>query len=158
MYLEQLVNRTSAYFDANNLGIIEKRQIPTKVLKKINDKTAVVKLLAKAKVDYFIYFNNIYCEIECKETSKTYFDLNLVMSHQHEYLQKLISLNIHAYLLVFFSFYEKIIAINYAKLMELIANKRLKKKINFNELNLCGIEVPIVYPGILDITKIINYF
>lgn len=158
MYLEQLVNRTSAYFAANNLGIIEKRQIPTVVLKKINEKTVVVKLLAKAKVDYFIYFNKTYCEIECKETSKTYFNLNLVMSHQHDYLQKLNLLNIQTYLLVFFSLYEKIIAINYAKLMQLITNKKLNKKINFKDLKLCGKEVPIVYPGILDITKIINYF
>lgn len=158
MYLEQLVNRTSAYFIANNLGIIEKRQIPTKVLKKINEKTAIVKLLSKAKVDYFIYFNNIYCEIECKETSKSYLNLNLVLKHQHEYLQKLNALNIHAYLLVYFSFYEKIMAINYAKLTQLITAKKLKKKINFKDLKLCGIEVPIVYPGILDITKIIDYF
>ena len=156
MYLEQLVNRTSLYYDANNLGIIEKRQIPTRILKKINEQTAIVKLLAKAKVDYFVYINNTYCEIECKQTSKTYFNLNLVANHQQQYLQKLNNLNIKAFLLVFFSFYEKIIAINYKDLSQLIKDKKLKKKIDFKDFKLYGKEISIVYPGILDFSKIVN--
>lgn len=156
MYLEQLVNRTSQYYDANNLGIIEKRQIPTRIIKKINEQTAIVKLLAKAKVDYFVYIDKKYFEIECKETSKAYFDLNLLMSHQHEYLNKLNTLNINGYLLIFFSYYEKIIAISYQKLLQLIKLKKLGKKISFDYLKKDGIEMPIIFPGILDFKKLIK--
>ena len=156
MYLEELVNRTSQYYDAYNLGLIEKRQIPTRVIKKLSLQTAIVKLLAKAKVDYFVYINNQYFEVECKQTSKTYFDLNLIMKHQHDYLKKLTFLNIASYILIYFSTYDKVYAISYSKLLKVIEQKKISKKINFISIKNNGIEIPIIYPGILDFKKMIK--
>lgn len=152
MYIEQLVDRTIVYYQSNNLGLLEKRQIPIKVLKHINETTIVAKLIAKAKVDYFGYINHKYIEIECKQTVHEYFDLKLIKTHQLEYLKQVSSMCL-SYIFIYFERYNEVIAISYQNLM--LAKKENKKNaIPFNLIKKHGIQLEIVYPGILNLAKL----
>lgn len=150
MYIEQLVDRTIVYYQINQLGLLEKRQIPIKVLKHINETTIVAKLVAKAKVDYFGYINNHYIEMECKQTKHEYFDIALIKSHQLNYLKEIDSFGYGSYLLIYFEKYDKVIALSYQQLIDC---KKIAKKnaLPFSIVAEQGKEIEIIYPGILNL-------
>lgn len=153
MYIEQLVDRTILYYQFNNIGFLEKRQIPIKVLKHINETTIVAKLVAKAKVDYFGYLNNHYLEIECKQTIHDYFDTALIKNHQLNYLKTVSQMKALSYIFIYFEKYNTIIAISYDKLV--FAKKENKKNaLPFELVKRYGIQIDLVYPGILDLSKL----
>lgn len=154
MYIEQLVDRTIVYYQFNNLGFLEKRQIPIKVLKHINETTIVAKLTAKAKVDYFGYINNQYLEIECKQTKHDYFDLLLIKQHQLNYLKYVSNNHCLSFVLIYFELYDKVIAISYEQLIQC---KQIAKKnaLPFKIVAEHGIELEIIYPGILNLKKLL---
>ena len=153
MYIEQLVDRTISYYSFRNLGFLEKRQIPIKVLKHINETTIVAKLFAKAKVDYFGFIKNKYIEIECKQTKHEYFDMLLIKKHQLDYLKWVSSLNSLSYVFVYFEQYDKTIAITYENLIK--CKQEVKKNaLPFAKMLEHGIELNVIYPGILDIDKL----
>jgi len=154
MYIEQLVDRTVSYYWANNLGFLEKRQIPIKVLKHINETTIVAKLTAKAKVDYFGFINNKYIEIECKQTMHEYFDMLLIKHHQLDYLKAVSDMGASSFVFIYFEKYDKVIALTYQHLLD----SKLEAKKNAMPYEIVarhGIELNIVYPGILDLTKLL---
>ena len=154
MYIEQLVDRTIDYYQFNSLGFLEKRQIPIKVLKHINDTTIVAKLVAKAKVDYFGYLNNKYLEIECKQTKHECFDMSLIKSHQLCYLKYVDACGSLAYVLVYFERYNKVIALTYKQL--LACKKEVKKNaLPYSCMAKHGTELEIIYPGVLNIKKLL---
>lgn len=154
MYIEQLVDRTVSYYQFNNLGFLEKRQIPIKVLKHINETTIIAKLVAKAKVDYFGFINGKYLEIECKQTKHEYFDIALIQKHQLNYLKYVDENKCLALLFVYFEKYDKVIALSY---QQLIKCKQVAKKnaLPFEIVAKHGIELEIIYPGILNIMKLL---
>ena len=154
MYIEQLVDRTIAYYQFNNLGFLEKRQIPIKVLKHINETTIVAKLTAKAKVDYFGYIKNNYIEIECKQTKHEYFDLALIKHHQLDYLKYVDECGCKSFVLIYFEKYDKVIALPYK---QLLTCKQIAKKnaLPFGIVAKQGTELEIIYPGILNINKLL---
>lgn len=153
MYIEQLVDRTISYYQFNNLGFLEKRQIPIKVLKHINETTIIAKLIAKAKVDYFGYINKQYVEIECKQTKHDYFDISLIKHHQINYLKFVNDCGCKSFVFVYFEQYDKVIALSYE---QLIKCKKLAKKnaLPFKLVAEQGNEIDIIYPGILNINKL----
>ncbi|XQP55183.1 MAG: Holliday junction resolvase RecU [Mycoplasmoidaceae bacterium] len=154
MYIEQLVDRTVSYYQFNNLGFLEKRQIPIKVLKHINETTIVAKLIAKAKVDYFGYINNKYIEIECKQTKHDYFDIALIKSHQLNYLKYVTDNDCFSFLFIYFEKHDKVIALSYSQLLD--CKQRAKKNaLPFNLVAEHGTELEIIYPGILNIKKLL---
>jgi len=153
MYLEQLVERTILFYCNNKIGFLEKRQIPIKILKHINEKTVVASLISKAKVDYFGYINNKYFEMECKQTIHDYFDINLIKEHQLRYLKEVNNQNCMSLVLIYFELYDKVIAIEYSKLM-FLREKLKKKSLPFNSVVENGIEIEVIYPGILDLIKL----
>ncbi|MCQ2956852.1 MAG: Holliday junction resolvase RecU [Mycoplasmoidaceae bacterium] len=153
MYIEQLVDRTISYYQFNNFGFLEKRQIPIKILKHINETTVVAKLIAKAKVDYFGYINEHYVEMECKQTKHEYFDIALIKHHQLNYLKYVDSFGYDSILLIYFEKYDKVIALSY---QQLLTCKKLAKKnaLPFNIVAEQGTEIEIIYPGILNLKKL----
>lgn len=153
MYIEQLVDRTIIYYQFNKLGFLEKRQIPIKVLKHINETTILAKLTAKAKVDYFGYINHNYVEIECKQTKHDYLDISLIKHHQLNYLKYVDENNCSSFVFIYFEKYDMVIAISYQQL--LACKKEVKKNaLPFNKVAEHGTELEIVYPGILNIKKL----
>lgn len=153
MYIEQLMNRTIQYYQTNNIGHLEKRQIPMKILKHVNKKIVLAKLIDKAKVDYFLYINKKYFEIECKQTQKDYFDLALIKKHQAKYLNEIRKINGEGLLIIYFELFEKIICISYKKLMAL-AQKINRKKIKYSLIKKWGIVIELIFPGILNLKKL----
>jgi recombination protein U len=103
MYAEAVIDRTCDYYRQKELAIIEKRQIPIKIIRRIDETTIVGKLQAKSFVDYFGVINGHYFEFEVKETDADCFNVNLIKKHQFEYLQYLIKLNIKCFIIVYFS-------------------------------------------------------
>ena len=149
MYIEQLMNRTIEYYQTNNIAHLEKRQIPIKILKHINKEVVIAKLIAKAKVDYFLYIKKRYVEIECKQTQKNYFDLTLIKKHQAKYLSEIQKINgTSSLLMIYFEQFDQIICIQYEKLMNL-AQKR--KKIEYSIIKKHGVIVEVIFPGILNL-------
>jgi recombination protein U len=84
MFLEEVINRTADYLITNNLGVIEKREIPIKIIKKLSENTCVGKITAKSRLDYFCIAKNKYFEFDAKETSEDYFSTTLIKNHQLE--------------------------------------------------------------------------
>ncbi|GHU49753.1 Holliday junction resolvase RecU [Bacilli bacterium] len=113
MYLEELVNRTANYCFINKIAIIEKREIPIKIIKKINDDTVIGKLTKKSKLDYFCYVNNKYFEFDAKETNEDVFRISNIASHQLEYMHSLSTNMINSYILIYFNKYSKIYMVGY---------------------------------------------
>ena len=151
MYIEQLVERTIDFYNCKNICHIEKRHIPLKIIKKINETTAVAKILTKSFVDYFGTINGKYVEFECKQTVNEYFDLNLIKSHQWEYLNTIGNYqNSLSFIIICFEKIDSIILIDTKTLKE--CHKQNKnKKIPYNLLIKYGIKLEIIYPGIIDI-------
>mgnify|MGYP003298129241 CR=1 FL=1 len=154
MYIEQLVDRTIVYYQSNNLGLLEKRQIPIKVLKHINETTIVAKLIAKAKVDYFGFINNQYLEIECKQTKHDYFDISLIKHHQLDYLKYVSDNHCKSFLFIYFEKYDKVIALSYLQLMTCKQTAK-KNALPFKLVAEQGTEIEIIYPGVLNLKKLL---
>lgn len=153
MYIEQIVDRTLIYYQINNLGLLEKRQIPIKVLKHINESTVLAHLVAKAKVDYFGYINNQYIEMECKQTKQDYFDISLIKSHQLNYLKYVDGVGCKSIILIYFEKHDKIVGISYQQLIN--CKREIKKNaLPFDKVIEYGTELEIIYPGILNLKKL----
>ena len=153
MYIEQLMNRTIQYYQTNNIAHLEKRQIPIKILKHINKQIVIAKLIDKAKVDYFLYINKKYVEIECKQTKKDHFDLSLIKNHQAKYLNEIKKIDGVGLLIVYFELFDRTIGIFYEELKKLI-QKNKQKKIKYSLLRRHGILIELIFPGILNLKKL----
>lgn len=153
MYVEQLMNRTIQYYQINNIAHLEKRQIPIKILKHINREIVIAKLIDKAKVDYFLYINKKYVEIECKQTKKDYFDLTLIRKHQEKYLNEIKKIGGIGLLIVYFELFDQTIGIFYEELKKLI-QKNKQKKIKYSLLKKYGTLIELIFPGILNLKKL----
>lgn len=153
MYIEQLMNRTIQYYQNNNIAHLEKRQIPIKILKRVNGKIVLAKLIDKAKVDYFLYINKKYVEIECKQTKKEYFDLALIRGHQEKYLNEIKKIGGIGLLIVYFELFDQTICIFYEELKKLI-QKVKRKRISYITFKKHGILVELIFPGILNLRKL----
>lgn len=63
MYTESIVDRTIEYYNIHeNQIFIEKRNVPIKIIKKIDNSTVIGKLIQKSYIDYFGVINNKYFE------------------------------------------------------------------------------------------------
>lgn len=153
MYIEQLMNRTIQYYQINNIAHLEKRQIPIKIIKHINREIILAKLIDKAKVDYFLYINKKYVEIECKQTQKKYFDLSLIKRHQAKYLKEIKEIGGISLLIIHFELVNQTIGIYYEKLIRLVQKIKVKK-INYSLLKKHGTKIEIIFPGILNLKKL----
>lgn len=153
MYIEQLMNRTIQYYRINNIAHLEKRQIPIKILKHINKQIVIAKLINKAKVDYFLYINKKYVEIECKQTKKDYFDLALIKKHQEKYLNEIKKTGGMALLIVYFELFDQTIGIFYEELKKLM-QKIKQKRISYILFKKHGIVIELIFPGILNLKKL----
>ena len=69
MYIEELINRTIDYYWYNKDNIyFEKRFVPFKILKIMNNNVFLGKLLSKSTVDYTGVFKHRHLEFEVKQT------------------------------------------------------------------------------------------
>jgi recombination protein U len=102
MYAEELINRTIDYLHGTNC-LIEKRNIPIKIVKDLNNNLIMGKLLSKSTVDYCGFVNNKHIEFEVKQTNHLNFTIEMIKPHQYEYLLKAHHIGSLAFVIVHFS-------------------------------------------------------
>jgi recombination protein U len=106
MYIEEIINRTIDYYINHYDCLLEKRNIPIKIVKDLDNNMIVGKLLSKSYVDYSGYINNHHLEFESKQTNNKHFSISLIKDHQYSYLIKVQRLNCLAFVIVYFSLYD----------------------------------------------------
>jgi recombination protein U len=107
MYAEETINRTATFLSSRNICLIEKRELPIKIIKKVDSTTIVGKLLAKSYIDYFGVYKGKYFEFEVKQTIEEKLKLDIIKQHQFERIKFLSENNIFCFFVVYFSKYEK---------------------------------------------------
>jgi recombination protein U len=113
MYAETIVQRSCDYYRLHSMAFIEKRQLPIKVIKKINENTIVAKLLNKSYVDFFGSYQGKHIEFEVKETSNENLLTSILKPHQFEYLTTLNESQIQCFLIIYFTKYDKFYYIDF---------------------------------------------
>jgi recombination protein U len=82
MYLETIINRSCEFYKNKGICLIEKRQIPFKFIKTLDNGVFYGKLQAKSFLDYFGVANGKHIEFEAKQTQFEYFNTDLIKKHQ----------------------------------------------------------------------------
>ena len=88
MYIEELVNKTISYYEANNICHIEKRNLPIKIVSKKETKIEG-HLNKKSFTDFFGLIDGKYIDFESKQTNGDNFSLSLIKEHQIKHIIKI---------------------------------------------------------------------
>lgn len=153
MYAEEMVNRTRMFYLNSDDIYIEKREIPIKIVKKMNNNFIVGKLLNKSFVDYFGYYKKYFFEFEVKETSQDFFNVNLIKPHQLEFLTKINKHGVKTFILVYFSLYSAFYLIEYTWLMK---QKEISNSIEYKKIQNECYKLEIFFPGILNLKQVFS--
>lgn len=156
MFLEEIINRTISYYSSKNIAYFEKRNIPFKILKMINEKTFVGLLFSKSTVDYTGVYKQTHYEFEAKQTEKTTFDFKNLKNHQYLFLKKMCdSFNACCFLIIYMAKFDKFYLIEFKKIVEYI---QLNKThiIHFDQIQKYGHELEIYYHGILNLVEVLE--
>lgn len=149
MYAEELVNRTNSYYYERDIALIEKRYIPIKIIKILNENTIIGKLLAKSYVDYCGIYKGKHIEFEVKQTNNNNFDLSLIKQHQ---LKHLINNKRHggiAFIIVYFNSLEQFYLISIDNILEWKQNNKSNTIKHEFIKDKCQL-IEISFPGIID--------
>ncbi|MDR1234772.1 MAG: Holliday junction resolvase RecU [Mycoplasmataceae bacterium] len=151
MYAEEMVNRTIDYLSNKNC-LIEKRNIPIKIVKDLNNNMIVGKLLCKSTVDYCGFVNNRHIEFEVKQTNQTNFHVDLIKPHQYAYLIKASQCNCMAFVIVHFSLCDEFYLLSIQWIDQYLV-KYNKKTIKYEDIKKECQLISIIYPGILNLIE-----
>ena len=130
---------------------MEKRNVPFKLCKKINEQMFLGKLYSKSTVDYTGVYKNYHLEFEAKQTIAGNFDLHLIKTHQFNFLKNMHE-NYHCICFLIIQFFD--IDETYLLPIEnLIAycSEHKKKSIPYDAVAKMSYKLEIVFPGILNI-------
>ncbi|GHU47765.1 hypothetical protein FACS1894218_2880 [Bacilli bacterium] len=106
-YAETMIDRTCQYYQSNHIALMEKREVPIKILKRINETTIMGKLMSKSSVDYFGCYQMKHFEFEVKQTNERNFSLDMIKSHQLAFLKECVSYGVESFLVIYFGVYDK---------------------------------------------------
>ena len=147
MYIEELINRTIDYYWYNKDNIyFEKRFVPFKILKIMNNNVFLGKLLSKSTVDYTGVFKHRHLEFEVKQTEKDFFDFSLIKKHQWMFMNRMNKMGIYCFLIIYFSLNDIILLVPFYAI----------KKIPFLQLQKDSYQMEVIYPGIINLAEILN--
>ena len=149
MYAETLIQRSCDYYRLHNIAFIEKRQLPIKIIKRINETTIIGKLLNKSYVDFFGCHQGKHIEFEVKETGNDNLTLSILKPHQFEYLELIAKHNIECFLIVYFSKYDEIYRIDFPWILKYIRHHKIKQ-ISYENIKTACQLLPIIFPGIVN--------
>lgn len=150
MYIEELVNKTISYYEANNICHIEKRNLPIKIVSKKETKIEG-HLNKKSFTDFFGLIDGKYIDFESKQTNGDNFSLSLIKEHQIKHIIKINSFNGISFIVLHFFDLNKTYLLSW-KLLELIYSKfTLYQNIPIEFFEKNAIEIELVFPGILDL-------
>jgi recombination protein U len=155
MMLESLINKTIKYYDQNNIALFHKKEIPISFskIKKNNGKINIInaKIKNKSTIDYYGIYNGTFYAFEAKSTKLNSLPIKNIKEHQINYLNKIIKYGGKGFLIVAFQKYDEYFVIK----NELIKNLK-NKSLNIKIARKNGIQLEIIYPGILDFLNILQ--
>ncbi|MDR0674729.1 MAG: Holliday junction resolvase RecU [Mycoplasmataceae bacterium] len=151
MYAEEVVNRTIDYLSNTNC-LIEKRNIPIKIVKELNGNLVIGKLLSKSTVDYCGFANCKHIEFEVKQTSQVNFSVEMIKPHQYSYLLKAEHAGSIAFVIVYFSLHDKFHLLP-IKWIDECTKINQTKTIKYDRIAKECQLLSIVYPGILNLLE-----
>lgn len=154
MYLETLINITNEKYLNENICVVTK--IPTNVKLMNTDANFITKAAFQTSFncDYIGVYKGIYLEFEAKETSKNYFDFNLIRKNQSEKLLKVNHNGGISFLIIHFSEYESYFLVEFLKILEWI--KENKKRIPYEWFLEYGYEIYLTNDLKLDYVSVIS--
>ncbi|MDR0856924.1 MAG: Holliday junction resolvase RecU [Mycoplasmataceae bacterium] len=155
MYAEALMNRTCDFYKDRGIALIEKREIPIKITKNLNDSMIIGKLLKKSTVDYVGSVDGRRFEIEVKQTKNNNWSIDMLQEHQYNYLLSLKKFKIDGYVLVYFSQQEEFYLLDIEWIHKTIQNQKTRT-IKYEKISSENKKIPITFPGIIDILTVIN--
>lgn len=110
MALEEMINKTNAYYRLHEIALIAKRPTPVKVIK-TNEFKHIVDgfFLEPSSLDYVGIYNGYYLDFEAKETtSKKGFPFQNISIHQIEAMKEIIKHHGYCFAIIFLKAYNEI--------------------------------------------------
>ncbi|MDR2846742.1 MAG: Holliday junction resolvase RecU [Mycoplasmataceae bacterium] len=156
MYVEEIIARTCEYYSVNNIALIEKRQLPIKIVKNINNNMVVGKLLSRSTIDYSGVYHGFHIEFEAKQTNELFLSLSLLKLHQITHMQNLCEFNVNPFLIVYMEHYDKFFLVDFRWLFDKIAQIG-KKQVSYEVLSQECQSLVIEHPGIINFIKYLKH-
>ena len=156
MLLEKIINKTINYYIENKIGFFAKNHLNIQFQSVVDSKTSkIIKLnnsfiKNKSTVDYYGIFNGKYVTFEAKSTEENFLPFANIKPHQHNHLKMISKMGGVAFYLIMFKKFMKIFLV-YADDIPFDT----QKSISYEEIKKIGIEIEIIFPGIIDFVSII---
>lgn len=154
MLLESLINKTISFYKENDIGIFHKKEIPIK-FSSVNKNGNQLKvnnafILQKSTTDYYGLSNGSFYAFEAKSTNDNVLPFKNIKKHQIQYLLEVNKHGGRGFFIIAFATHNKFFIIWPEELMEIE-----RKSLTLDQAEQIGIEITLMYPGILDFIKCI---
>jgi recombination protein U len=148
MYAEEVIERTCIYYLQKQIAIIEKRQIPFKIMRTLGNNIVNAKLLNKSTIDYIGIYKSHHIEFEVKQTHASFFSKNLIKKHQYQYMMNLMNIyNIIPRIILYFDLTNEFFVISFRVLHLLFQQGSI---IPYEIIRQRFPVLAITFPGIVD--------
>lgn len=145
MLLEDIINKSINFYLSNKIAYFNKQTLNIKFDDINNNKIQNGYIKSKSTVDYYGVYKGKYITFEAKSTELDFLPLSNIKKHQHEHLLLISNLNGWAFYLIYFKRMNKFFLINANKI-----DYENKKAISYEEIASNGIELELIFPGIID--------
>ncbi|MGY6171987.1 Holliday junction resolvase RecU [Candidatus Mycoplasma pogonae] len=160
MLLEKIINNSIHFYEKNNLAVFHKKNIDIvfQSVKKDNKDTKIKKLenaflSKKSTVDYYGIYKGKFIAFEAKSVEGNNLPLANIASHQLQYLRKIKMHLGYAFLIIYFKTHDKFYLLD---INAIDSTDQKRKSLSLNEVAEYGIELELVYPGILDFVNFLD--
>ncbi|PPE06472.1 Holliday junction resolvase RecU [Mesoplasma corruscae] len=154
MFLETILNITNKKYNDENICLVNKIPTNFKILSnEFSDKRTFV-FDQNYNCDYIGVYKGEYIEFEAKETSKKYFDFNLIRNNQNEKMQKVNNYGGLSFLIIYFSEFETYFLADYISVKQWVFNN--KKRVPYEWFTKFAYEIFLSSDLKLDYLKGIN--
>ncbi|UWD34095.1 Holliday junction resolvase RecU [Mesomycoplasma molare] len=151
MILEQIINKTIKFYLENNVAIFHKKNLDISFKKVHNNNELENAIIAKkSTVDYYGVFKGNFISFEAKSTNENFLPKSNIKKHQLDYLRKIKNHGGISFFIILFKHLERFFIISIDKL-------NLKESLNLTFFEKNGIELELMYPGIIDFVSVIEY-
>lgn len=152
MFWETIINKTIEIYTLEKKGFFQKQSVPLRFsINKTTKKITKAYIINNGFVDYIGLYQGYFLAFEAKSTINDVWWLKNLLPHQLAYLKQIDQFKGLAFLLLHFNHNKHgyLIWVN-----DLINLKQVK--ITIAVAKKIGIQIPIIYPGIIDFLKVIK--
>ncbi|MGZ9428357.1 Holliday junction resolvase RecU [Mycoplasma sp. 1012] len=152
MILEKIINNTIKFYLENNIAIFHKKNLDISFKKVSNNNELENAIISKkSTVDYYGIYKGFFICFEAKSTNENYLPKQNIKDHQLKYLK---NINAHggiSFFIILFKHLERFFLISANKI-----DLNSEQSINIDFLSKEGIEIELMYPGIIDFAPFIE--